>query len=85
MPGTSLEELENQIAQIICKITGMEREEIKMNAHLYRELGIDSIKAIELVVAVQEKYNIRVDDSKLEKLTTVELIAKEVKLLLGKR
>lgn len=85
MSGISLEELENQIVEIICKITGMEKDEITMDGHLYRDLEIDSIKGIELVVAIQEKYNIRIDDSKVENLTTIESIAKEVKRSLEKQ
>lgn len=84
MAGMNMAEIEDIIKGIICKITGMEEEEVKSDAHLYRELGIDSIKAIELVVGIQEKFHIRVDDSKIEKITSVKLAAQEVKRLLEK-
>ena len=79
MPGEPKRKLEEQVVEIICKITGMEPSEITKTGHLYRDLGIDSIKGIELVVGVQEKFKIRVDDSKLASLVTVELIAEEIK------
>lgn len=85
MSEITLAELEEQVIEIICKITGMEKEEIKKDKHLYLDLNIDSIKAIELVVGVQEKFKIRIDDSKLESLTTVTSIAEEIKRLLGKK
>ena len=79
MSEMNIQEIEDSIKKIICKITGMEKEEITSDAHLYRELGIDSIKAIELVVGIQGKFNIRVDDSKIERITSVKLAAEEVK------
>ena len=42
----------------------------------------DSIKGIEMSVALQEKYNIRIDDSIIPKLTNVKLVAEEVHRLL---
>jgi acyl carrier protein len=84
MSDTNITKLEKEIIKIICKITAMEEEEITRNGHLFRDIGIDSIKAIELVVGIQEKYGIKVDDSKIAELTTVALIAQEVKRLLNK-
>ncbi len=79
------EELETQVIDIISNITGIESNEITRDGHLYRDLGVDSIKAIELLVAIQEKFHIRVDDSKVQNLTTVALIAEEIKRLLEKK
>ena len=42
--------------------------EIISDCNLFRELGINSIKAIELVVAIQEKFDIQMDDSNVEKM-----------------
>ena len=82
MSEIKLEELEKQVIDIIRRITGMDPEEIIRDGHLYRDLNIDSIKAIELLVGIQEKFHIRVDDSKVQNLTTVALIAEEIKRLL---
>jgi acyl carrier protein len=80
----NITEIEDIIKGIISKITGMEKDEIKNDVHLYRELGIDSIKAIELIVGIQERFHIRIDDSKIEKITSVKSSAVEVQRLLEK-
>lgn len=85
MSEIKLEAIEKEVVEIICKITGMEPSEITRDGHLYRDLNVDSIKAIELLVGIQEKYSIRVDDSKVQNLTTVALIAEEIKRLLEKK
>lgn len=82
MSTRSIAEIEDAIKAVICKITGMEKEEIKSDAHFYRELGIDSIKVVQLVVGIQARFHITVDDSKIEKITNVKLAALEVKRLL---
>ncbi len=85
MSEIKLEMLEEQVLSIICRITGMESKEITRDGHLYQDFGIDSIKAIELLVSIQEKFNIRVDDSKVQNLITVAVIAEEIKRLLEKK
>lgn len=85
MSKISVKKLETQIREIVCSMTGMEMEGVTLEGHLYRDLGIDSIKGIEMAVALQEKYNIRLDDSMLPELTNVKLIAEEVDRLLSKK
>ncbi len=84
MTQLNTEELEDKIKEIISRMTGIDKEEIKSDAHFYRELGIDSIKGIELVVALQAEFNVRLDDSKIPKLLNVNLVAEEVIRLLHK-
>jgi acyl carrier protein len=85
MPKISVKDLETQIREIVCNMTGMEMEEVTLGGHFYRDFGIDSIKGIEMAVALQEKYNIRLDDSMLPELTNVKLIVEEVNRLLSKK
>lgn len=78
------ENLEEDVKLIISGITGMDPAKIGSEVNLYNELGIDSIKGIELVVALQEKYNIRIKDTRIPQLNTVKAVAKEIKQLLIK-
>ena len=84
MPSINTQELESKIQEIISNMTGLEREEIKPDAHFYQDLGIDSIKGIELTVALQESFNIRIDDDKIAQLTDLRKVADEVRRLMGK-
>lgn len=75
-------ELESEVIQIIERITGLDAEEIKPEDHFYKDLEIDSIKGIELAVGVQEKFDIRLDDNIVPKLTNVKLVVEELQRLL---
>ena len=85
MPKNNIDDLENQIRCIICNMTGMETKEITLEGHFYKDFGIDSVKGIEMAVALQEKYEIRLDDSMLPKLTNLKLVIEEVNRLLNKK
>ena len=55
---------------------------IEMNMRLSDELGIDSLRIVELIVALEEKFNITINETDLEPdlLKTVE----DVYLLVNK-
>lgn len=77
--------LEEQVKKIVSEMTGLKPEKIDPEAHLYDDLGVDSLKGIELAVAVQEKFGIRVSDSRIPLINTVKSVVEEVKRLLEKK
>ncbi len=72
--------IEQEIISIISDVSGFEPEEIKPDTNLQNELEIDSIKAIEITVAIEKKYKISVRDEDVPKILTlrdaVELVNK---------
>lgn len=66
------ETIEKDIVAIISDVSGFEPEEIKPDTHLAGELEIDSIKAIEIIVAIEKKYKISIRDEDVPKITTVK-------------
>ena len=55
---------------------------INSGTKLVEDLEIDSIKAIEIVVAIEKKYNIRIRDEDVPKITTVTQAVEVVNALL---
>ncbi len=37
----------------------------------FKDLGIDSMMGVEIVAAIERKYQIKIDDSELQKVTTL--------------
>jgi acyl carrier protein len=76
--------VEKSIVEIISDVSGLDPEEIAMNSNFFKDLEIDSIKAIEITVAIEKKFKISVRDEDVPKLTTVrqavELVGKLVSL-----
>jgi acyl carrier protein len=60
-----------EIISIIADVSGFDPEEIRPDANFFKDLDIDSIKAIEITVAIEKKFKIKVRDEDVPKLTTV--------------
>jgi len=78
------ETLGQEIREMIAEISGREVEEIKPEVN-FEELGVDSIKAIEITVAIEKKYKIRVKDEQVAQITTVAKAIEVVKEALEKK
>ncbi len=76
--------LGQEIREMIAEISGREVEEIKPEVN-FEELGVDSIKAIEITVAIEKKYKIRVKDEQVAQITTVAKAIEVVKEALEKK
>jgi acyl carrier protein len=74
--------IETEVTSIIADVSGFEVEEINPNSKLADDLEIDSIKAIEIVVALEKKYKISVRDEDVPKITTVHETTELVSRLL---
>jgi acyl carrier protein len=68
---------ERKIINAIAKETGIDKKEITLGSNLY-DIGIDSLSALELLVALEDKYDIRIPEDQLNNLTTVREIVKVV-------
>ena len=50
----------------------MDEAKITSEAKLKEDLGIDSLDAVELAMAIEEAFDIKIDDEDLKKLITVQ-------------
>lgn len=53
---------------------GCDEDKIVMEAKLNDDLNIDSLDAVELVMALEEEFEIKIPDEELGKMTTVKEI-----------
>jgi len=67
----NVDKIEKEIMSIISDISGFDIEEINLDTKLADQLEIDSIKAIEIVVAIEKKYKILIRDEDVPKIITV--------------
>ena len=49
----------------------MEEEEVSPEAHFVEDLGADSLDTVELVMALEEEFEIEIPDEDAEKILTV--------------
>ena len=62
------------IYKIIAKALEMDQDDIKSTHDLVKDLGADSLNIVEIIMAIEEEYEIEIPDDDVEKLTTVSSI-----------
>ncbi len=67
-----------EIQEIICEQLKVKPEEVKLETSFIDDLGEDSLDSIELVMALEEKYNIEIPDEDAEDMETVSDVVKYI-------
>ena len=71
--------LEERIKEIIVEQLGANAGEVTPEASFIDDLGADSLDTVELVMALEEEFDIEIPDEDAEKITTVGEAVKYVK------
>lgn len=64
--------VEDQVKAVVAEELGAKVEEIKNEASFADDLGADSLDTVELVMALEEKFETEIPDEEAEKITTVQ-------------
>lgn len=65
-------ELFDQIKEVVVEQLSVSPEAIKLDSKIMEDLGADSLDIVELVMALEEKFEVEIPDSEAEKLVTVQ-------------
>ncbi len=68
------ESLKYQIKQIVSSITEIPPKDLKDDADFTRDLGIDSMMALEIVASIEKKYRITIPEEKIPEITSLNKI-----------
>jgi len=69
----------DEVKKIAIKIIKeVNEKEIKSEAFFVKDLGADSLDMAEIVMAIEEKFNIEIPDEESEKIKTVEDMVKTI-------
>ena len=77
--------IEKEIISIISDVAEVDTNEVKLDSNLVKDLGINSIKAIEIIVALEKKYKISIRDEDVPKIITPGQIISLTESLITKR
>ena len=64
--------IEERVKKIIVEQLGVKEDEVKPEASFIEDLGADSLDTVELVMALEEEFDIEIPDEEAEKITTVQ-------------
>jgi acyl carrier protein len=68
-----------KIRATIASQLSIDEEEIKMESSFMNNLGADSLDIVELIMALEEEYDIEIPDEDVEKITTVGDVVEYIK------
>lgn len=64
-------EVDEKVKSIIAEQLGVKPEEVTPQASFIDDLGADSLDTVELIMALEEEFNIEIPDEDAEKMTCV--------------
>ena len=63
---------QERLIEIIAKQLGVDEDNVTPDASFMEDLGADSLDTLELVMALEEEFDIEIPDSDAEKIQTVQ-------------
>lgn len=64
--------IEDRVKKIVVEQLGVKEDEAKSDASFVDDLGADSLDTVELVMALEEEFDIEIKDEEAEKITTIQ-------------
>lgn len=64
--------VEERVRQIVVEQLGVKEDEVTAASSFVDDLGADSLDTVELVMALEEEFDIEIEDEAAEKITTVQ-------------
>ena len=68
---TTKNSIEEQIFEIICEQLDVKSEDLSNDKKFTDDLGADSLAIVELVLALEEKFGIKIPDDEVDNIKTV--------------
>ena len=72
------DEVAERVKGIIVEQLGVSMEEVTPQASFIEDLGADSLDIVELIMALEEEYDMEIPDEDAEKIQTVEDVTKYI-------
>ncbi len=63
--------VEERVVNIVAEQLGVDKDKIKRESNFVNDLGADSLDTVELVMELEEEFDINIPDDAAEKIQTV--------------
>ncbi len=69
----------DKIKEIIVDQLGVDEDDVKLEASFIDDLGADSLDIVELIMALEEEFDMEIPDEEAEKISTVGNVVDYIK------
>ena len=66
-----MSDIKAQVSEIICEQLDVKQEDIEESKTFTDDLGADSLAIVELVLALEERFDVKIPDDEVDKIKTV--------------
>ena len=81
----SKDDIASKVKEITSEQLGVDESQITPEAKFVDDLGADSLDTVELVMALEEEFDLEISDEEAEKLTTVNRVVSHIEGCLDKK
>ena len=64
-------DIESKLTDLLVEELGLEREKITLEATFEEDLEVDSLGVVELLMALEDNFDVKIPDEEAEAITTV--------------
>ena len=75
----SSEEIFEKVKNIIVDLLQVSEDNVTLESHFIDDLGADSLDLVELIMGIEEEFNIEIPDGEAEKVVTVGDVVEYIK------
>jgi acyl carrier protein len=68
----NMSDIEQRVKKIVAEQLGVAEADIKIESSFVDDLGADSLDTVELVMALEDEFEMEIPDEQAEKITTVQ-------------
>lgn len=68
-----------KVKEVVSNILGIDADEITMESSFMDDLGADSLDVVELIMDLQDEFNMEIPDEEAEKIQTVGNVVDYIK------
>jgi acyl carrier protein len=65
------EEILKGLAEIVNEVAGIDEEDVQLNKSFTEDLDVDSLTMVEVVVAAEDRFGVKIPDEEVKNLSTV--------------
>jgi acyl carrier protein len=65
------QELIDRVHTLVCEQLGVDRDDVRSDANILDDLGADSLDVVELVMAIEEAFDLEIPDEDVEVMRTI--------------
>jgi acyl carrier protein len=81
---TYMSDIEQRVKKIVAEQLGVPEADIKTESSFVDDLGADSLDTVELVMALEDEFEMEIPDEEAEKIATVQNAIDYAKAHIGK-